>query len=121
MLTDTTNSLVATCLDADSIKTRRDQTIGGIRQHLDWQRAEVDTFNAALQSALESSLSARLSKIRSDDALAASLGVPIKRTEGIPKTYVVPTVRSKPQISRASLGEPSTLEPVLAAEEYERI
>jgi hypothetical protein len=57
-----------------------------------------------------------------DAHMAASLGLPIKRRDGMPTTYSVPVQRRKPKIERppASAGKFQP-EPVLAMEEYENI
>jgi hypothetical protein len=108
--------------DGAAIKREFDTTLRLLRQNLASLKASVDQFNGQLDQQVRQLVRERKTKLLADAHMAASIGIPIKRRDGMPTTYSVPVQRRKPKIERppasASKFQP---EPALAMEEYENI
>lgn len=98
-----------------------DQTLAEIEKYLGWQRSMIDAHNSALPAAAEQAIEQRRSRLLAQSQRAASLGIPIKRRDGAPQTYAIPTARKKatPVLPPAS-SAPFTAEPMWAMEQYEQ-
>jgi hypothetical protein len=98
-----------------------DQTLTEIERHLDWQREMINSHNAALPAAAEQAIQQRRSRLLAQSQRAEALGIPIKRRDNAPKTYVVPTARRKavPTLPPATTAQFKP-EPVWAMEQYEQ-
>jgi hypothetical protein len=108
--------------DGAAIKREFDTTLRLLKQNLASLKASGDQFNGQLEQQVRQLVTERRNKLLADAHMAASLGLPIKRRDGMPTTYSVPVQRRKPKIERppASAGKFQP-EPVLAMEEYENI
>ncbi len=96
--------------------------IDAIRQYLTWVANDVKNFNESLEFLARKIVTRRKQKLLNDLGLVASLGIPIKRSDDLPKTYTLPTIRRKPKIERPKVeNELFMPEPALAPEEYEHI
>ena len=108
--------------DAEAIKSSFDNELGRIRQCLDWMSNNVAQFNDSLRASAKSHVEQRRDKLLKDRGLVSALGFPLRRREGVPQTYAVPTMRRKPPVSKQpvvnTLFKP---EPVLEMQEYEHI
>ena len=95
--------------------------LAAVNQHLAWLRVDATSHNSSLEGLLRQAVDRRRQKLLDDRKQVAALGYPM-RQRGTSPTYVVPTVRKKPEIQRPSGGSaPFVPEPVLDMEEYERI
>lgn len=98
------------------------RTLGEINQYLGWTKQSTDQFNARLEPSIRERIANRKKRILDGMGMVASLGLPIKRREGVPITYAVPVERRKTRIERP---KPSTAhfqpEPALVLQEYENI
>lgn len=107
---------------AEAIKSAFENELGRIRQYLQWMSDNVAQFNQSLSNTARTHIEQRRSKLLKDQGLVSALGFPLRRREGAPQTYTVPTVRRKPPISRTvERNAPFTPEPVLEMQEYEHI
>jgi hypothetical protein len=108
---------------AESVKREMDDAIGRVRRWIGFVNPEVETFNAQLPASAQGAVDLRVSKVRADRDLVASLGVPLRRRSDAPQTYVAPAIRRRPDIrpSRATSAPAAPLEPVMFAAEYEHI
>lgn len=108
--------------DGAAIKRDFDTTLRLLKQNLASLKASVDQFNGQLEQQVRQLVRERKNKLLADAHMAASIGIPIKRRDGMPTTYSVPVQRRNPKIERppASAGTFQP-EPVLAMEEYENI
>lgn len=102
------------------VRPQVDRTLADIEQYLGWQKGVIDAHNANLPGAAEQAIEKRRARLLAQSHRAASLGIPIKRRDGAPTTYTVPTVRKKaaptlPPVSAAQFVP----EPVWAMEQYE--
>src|SRR5712692_4958228 len=82
----------------------------------------IAPFTSAIPELVRQRLQSRRDKLTKDQGLAASLGYPVRRREGAPETYAVPTVRRKVPAARPPVaGGARKPEPTLTMEEYEHI
>jgi len=93
-----------------------------IKQNLQNLKIAIDRHNAGLEQQIRLQIQQRKNKLLADAHLAAAIGFPIRRRDGVPATYAVPVKRRRPRIERPpTLAGPFQPEPVLALEEYEDI
>ncbi len=107
----------------ESVKRELDAELAQLRQWVGFVNADVAAFNAELPAWTRAVLERRLAKVRADQDLVASLGVPLRRREDAPTTYVAPAIRRKANIRpvRPIAQRAVPHEPVMAADEYEHI
>ena len=109
-------------LDGEGIKREYESTLREIKQYLDWQRESAEQFNNELERIIREEVSNRKKRILAGSGMVASLGLPIKKREGVPITYSVPVTRRRPRIERPKVTEDSFRpEPALAPDDYEDI
>lgn len=95
------------------LKPEIERALGDIEQYLGWQRGQIDAHNAQLPAAVERVIEKRRARLLAQSQRAEALGIPIKRRDGAPTTYAVPTVRKKaapvlpPASSAAFAPEPT--------------
>jgi hypothetical protein len=97
-----------------------DGTLAEIERYLGWQQGMIDAHNKDLCTAAERAIQQRRERLLAQSKRAAALGIPVRRREGAPTTYAVPTVRRKaaPVLPPAS-STPYVAEPTWAPEHYE--
>ena len=115
--------LTAVDPDPGQVKLGLDRNAEQIRKYVDWINAEVAAFNLGLAATARRLVEARHAKVLRDQALVASLGVPLRRREMEP-TFAAPSVRRKARTTvaaPAATRRPTAPEPVLVADDYEFI
>jgi hypothetical protein len=97
------------------------QTLKEIEQYLGWQRSLIDAHNAALPGAAEQAILQRRERLLARSERASALGIPVRRRDEAPKTYVIPTARRKavPSLPPASTAQFQP-EPIWAMDQYEQ-
>jgi len=78
-------------------------------------------FNGRIESLAAALLKARKDRRLADAGMAASLGLPMKKSAGVPVTYSVPVNRRRPRIEQIKVAGAFQPEPALASEDYEEI
>lgn len=114
--------LTAPAPAGENLKAELSRQVALIRSYAGWVNSDVETFNRTLPDVAHRAAERRRDKVLGDQALAASLGVPLRRREGATPTYAAPAVRRKvvsPPTPRAQTARPP--EPVVLPEEYENI
>jgi hypothetical protein len=108
---------------ADAVKRHMDDAIERCRTWIGFVNPEVNAFNEQLPAWARGAVDLRVTKVRSDRDLVASLDVPLRRRVDAPQTYVAPAIRRRPDIrpSRPASAPAAPLEPVMLAAEYEHI
>jgi hypothetical protein len=98
-----------------------DHSLKEIEQHIAWQRPMIDAHNAALPGQAKQSIENRRSRLLGQATRAEALGIPVRRREGAPNTYAIPTVRKQatPTLPPVTPVEFKP-EPVWAMEHYEQ-
>lgn len=109
-------------LDGAAAKRQFENELQLVKQNLQNLKAAGDRHNAELPQQIREQVRQRKDKLLRDAQMAASIGFPIKRREGVPATYAVPVQKRTPRIERpAASSGPFQPEPVLAMDEYESI
>lgn len=97
-----------------------DQDLCAIEQHIGWQQSMLDAHNMALPGLAQQAIENRRKRLLAQSQRADALGIPVKRRDGAPQTYAIPTVRKKsaPSLPPATSAkfEP---EPRWGMEQYE--
>jgi len=108
-------------LDGETAKKQINGTLDQIEQWLRWIRSDVDAFNQRLEGVARKALSDRRARAQEADALATSVGFPIRQRENAPNTYSVPLKpkSAAPAFPEATVWDPA--EPTLPAKQYEAI
>ena len=98
-----------------------DRALIDIEQYLVWQRSMIDSHNSNLPNFTEQAIQHRRSRLLAQSQRADSLGIPIKRRDDAPKTYVVSTARRMaiPTLPPATTAQFQP-EPVWAMDQYEQ-
>jgi hypothetical protein len=98
-----------------------DRALAQIEEHLSWQRPMLAAHNNGLAAVAEQAIQQRRERLLAQSQRVAALGIPVKRREGAPQTYAIPTVRKKaaPALPSAS-SAPFVSEPALDMEHYEQ-
>ncbi|MEZ5500259.1 MAG: hypothetical protein R3E77_12620 [Steroidobacteraceae bacterium] len=98
-----------------------DQDLRTIEQHIGWQRPMIDAHNSTLAGIAQQAIDGRRKRLLDQSRRADALGIPVRRRDGAPQTYAIPTARKKaaPSLPRATTTkfEP---EPTWAMEQYEQ-
>lgn len=109
-------------LDGASAKREFQNELQLVKQNLQSLKAATDRHNGELLQQIREQVRQRKDKLLQDAEMAASIGFPIKRRDGVPATYAVPVQKRKPKIERPPVPSgPFQPEPVLAMDEYENI
>jgi len=109
-------------LDGNAARREFDNEMQQIRQNLGTLKTALDRHNADLPAKVRQQILERKTKLLADAKMAAAIGFPIKKREGIPTTYALPVQKRKPRIERpAGTSTVFQPEPVLAMAEYEEI
>jgi hypothetical protein len=110
--------------DAERLKQEAESTLRGLRGQWDNLRGEIDGFNGTLPERAASLFRTRRDQALGRVGLAAALGVPIRKREGIPATFSVPgpilrkkIVVTKPVVTQ----EPYAPDPTIDEEVYSEI
>jgi len=109
-------------LNAEEVRRDIDATVARIEEHLARGREQVKPFNASLPGLAEDSVKRRKQRLLTQRGMVEALGIPLRARNGAPPTYALPVKRRVPVIeSVPTTSKAYSPEPVLAAEEYERI
>ena len=97
-----------------------DQTLNQIEQYLGWQKSMIDGHNNGLLQVAGQAIEERRARLLAQSQRASSLGIPVRRREDAPKTYVIPTARRKaaPTLPPATSAQFEP-EPTWAIDQYE--
>ena len=108
--------------DEEAIKNAFSRSLREVQQYLGFVEENVTRFNSSFVADVRRLIDDRREKLLKDQGLAASLGFPMRKRDGIPQTYSVPvTRRALPiQLPKATT-EPFRPEPALEMQGYEQI
>jgi hypothetical protein len=108
--------------DPERIRREADSAINLIRQQAGHLAKNVAQHNHQLQAQAESVFDARKAEIMKQQQVLASLGVPVKRSENVPKTFAVPAAARKQVVPKpAAPSDKYAPEPTLDEAMYEEI
>ncbi len=112
---------VRTDHDANAVKRESDQTIKEIKNHLSWLQEAVEPYNQHLEELVRSRVKERKDWLLANANMAAEIGLPMRKREGVPLTYSVPVKRRVLKIEEIKVEGVFKPEPTLAMAEYEEI
>lgn len=112
---------VTTNQNAEAIKREYQGTVNSVKECLRALSESAVQFNGQLEGLVTAQLKARKDRLLADAGMTASLGLPMKKREGVPSTYVVPVARRVPRIEQIKTSGSFKPEPALSAEDYEEI
>jgi len=105
-----------------TLKKEKESNITALREWLGVQQRDVEKFNETVRPTARRLIEERQEKGRRDQALVQSLGVPIRRRDGVSATYPIVAVKKQIALPRPS-GERSQrpAEPALELKQYDEI
>lgn len=98
--------------------------IGSVSQWLDWARAQIDSFDSALEQQARQAIAGRRQRIEKRDAHLAQSTIPVRRAGEKGKTYIPDVLvrRPPPPLPQTRADEKAPkLEPVLEKKVFEHI
>jgi len=108
--------------DVEKIKKAYEHDINSVKKYLGYTNQQINNYNQELDGFLRDIIKKRKKKLLDDLGLISSLGIPIKKSSDIPKTFTVKTIRQIPSLERPRAStENFKPEPVFPEEEYEYI
>ena len=108
--------------DALAVKAEFESELASTRKWLSWIQNQVVSFNGSLRTKVKQQIERRREKLLKDQGMVSQIGYPLRRREGVPRTYTVPTTRRRPRVTSPARGEtPFVPEPALEMAEYEHI
>ena len=106
----------------DQVKQSLDTTLAEVQQHLAWQRADIEPWNATLRHALRGWIDERRKKVLQDRDLDAFLGVPVAARSNPSRAFVVdPPRRPKPAMAAATSERAFSPEPAISDDGFAAI
>ncbi|MGE2721734.1 hypothetical protein [Mycolicibacterium celeriflavum] len=106
--------------DAAGLKSRFEEQIARIEEHLEWSRRQVELHNKAIRQDVPGIVTRRRDELLAARHLQAEVGFPVRRRSDA-ETYAVPMRRKtiRPQQQRPSNARaPFTPEPALQDQDY---
>lgn len=84
--------------DPEKIKQQYNQEVNYLSSNYGNLRNNCQTFNTSLESSIRHSIDSRRQQVLQKNSLLASLGVPMKKKEGVAETFSVPNPKLKDKI-----------------------
>jgi len=107
-------------LDAEQIKQKSRDVLKNIENQNNYLTQDIDNYNASIEQVAAKAFDARKNQLLSKSDLIASLGVPIRKNNDIPKTFSVPAKRTKaiaskpkPQVTEKGYAPEPTLDELI--------
>lgn len=92
--------------DSNSIKREAEHIISNIKQQSDYLNADIRKYNSSLEHTILGLVQSRKAEHLKQANLLANLGVPFKKTEDVPSTFVIPIVKKKALIKPTAPNVP---------------
>ncbi len=103
--------------NGEEAKKEFTQQLSSIRSYLHTLRTDFQEFNESIKGLVHSRLHQRFDKFKKDQEMATAIGIPLRRRDNAPTTYVVPSVQRK-IVSKPLPSLRVSAEPILILEEY---
>lgn len=108
-------------IDSEGLKKLYRKDLNEIKRYSEWIRNEVNPFNDSLELLCKNMIKKMKDKFSEERDVIEGLGIPIKRRDDAPETYVVPEIKRKPKINIPVIGKSEKPEPTFSYEEYENV
>jgi hypothetical protein len=112
---------ITTNQNAEAIKREYQGTVNSVKEYLRTLSESAVQFNGQLEGLVTAQVKTRKDRLLADAGMTASLGLPMKKREGVPSTYAVPVARRVPKIEQIKTSGSFKPEPALSSEDYEEI
>jgi hypothetical protein len=112
---------VRTDQNAEAIKRGYQATVNSVKEYLRSLAESAAQFNNQLEGLIAGQLKTRKDRLLADAGMAAAIGLPMKKRDGVPTTYSVPVSRQPPRIEQIKPSGPFKPEPALSTEDYQEI
>jgi hypothetical protein len=105
------------------VRATAEELMGQVERHLGWARGDVEAFNATLENRARTAIQRRRERVRKEYDRLAETGIPMKRPDAAPKTYIADAIvrHPSPAIPPASSSQAIALEPALADATFDHI
>jgi hypothetical protein len=105
------------------VKAEAEGVLGKIETYLGWVRTDVDAFNRGLEQRARAAIQGRRKRVREAYERLQDTGIPMKKPDEAPKTYIADVLvrRPSPSIPPASPSTSIALEPVISDADFEHI
>lgn len=103
------------------IKREAEQIINKIKQQYQYLAADVKSFNARIEQDIRQMVASRKAVLLQQSSLLHSLGVPVRKSDDVPQSFAVPTVKKKLIVKPAASDKAFAPEPTLDNSGYEQI
>jgi hypothetical protein len=105
------------------VRAEAERLLAEVDRYLEWARADIQTFNTSLEQRARSAIRRRLERVLHNYNRLAQTGIPMRRPEEAPKTYIADVIVRRPSPARppASSSQAIALEPALADATFEHI
>jgi hypothetical protein len=107
--------------DAEVLKREKDSNIDCIRKQTGYLANEVTNFNSQLEPQARQSISTRKSQLLQQASVAESLGIPLRKSAGVPQTFAVPVVPKKLAVKPTAPDAAYSPQPTLDLATYQNI
>lgn len=105
------------------VRSEAQGVVDKINNYLGWARTDAEQFNRGLEQRARAAIQARRNRVREAYERAQETGIPMRRPDESPKTYIADVLvrRPSPSIPPASASTSIALEPVLSDAVFEHI
>jgi hypothetical protein len=107
--------------EPEQIKRSVDEVRTNLQHNEGRLRAEIEGFNASLESASRQIFDARKTRLLRDAEVAAAIGIPLHRSGEVPATFQVPVIPKRLIVKPTSTSERYRPEPAISDSDYEQI
>jgi hypothetical protein len=107
--------------NAAEVKKQADEIIERMTQQNGNVTNQVSAYNSHLESRARGTFQRRKEEILAQRRVQTSIGVPIRKSGEVPRTYVVPMIQKKMVIKPTSSSMPFVPEPVLDDQNFDQI
>jgi hypothetical protein len=114
-------TFVGTNQSAERIKQEYKKNVDYIKEYLRSLSESGVQFNSQLEALVTSLVKERKNRLLANAGMTASIGLPMKKREGVPTTYSVPVTRRAPRIEQTQTGGAFKPEPAISTEDYQEI
>jgi len=107
--------------DTGELKRQQEHAVEQIREQNENVTNEICGFNSLLQEQARQEVSARKALLLKQSSVAASLGIPLRRSGNVPQTFAVPVIAKKIIVKPPTSESAHSFDPKLDDATYQNI